>query len=107
MTNISQQFTDEFSLPLPANYLPNYIKVLLNGQEAFEIEDGEVYLHPIWDGNLTAEPELLEIHWDDQLVYAQNANQVLINRLSLIIGDTSPLQWLEKNYSSNSNEQQL
>lgn len=107
MTNVERQFTDEFSLPLPANYIPHYVKVLLDGQEAFEIEDGEFYPHPIWNGDITAEPELLEIHWDDQLVYAQNAHQVLINRLSLVIGNIPPLQWLQENYSPDSNEQQL
>lgn len=79
---------------LAKNYKPQIIQLYFNGIEVMRIENGEKIYEMLVPDNF--EPELIEMSWDKEIVYAlkipkQSINDslqqpdVFINRLLLVI----------------------
>jgi hypothetical protein len=83
MDNILQKRLDYLALvsgyasALPQDYQPKIVEIFCNGYRVLRITNGtQIEL-------LSDDPELLEIHWDGQVVQARTAEgAILVDRLS-------------------------
>jgi len=81
------------TLPLlPADYRPQSIVILCDGQKAVHVEGNEMQLDVEW--TVDSEPERLEMYWDGVLVYAQVNQQITANRLERVTGNVHPMDWI-------------
>ena len=78
--------------PLAADYRPQSIVILCDGQKAVHVKGNEMQLDVEWTAE--HEPERLEMFWDGVLVYAQVNRQITINRLELVTGAVHPMEWI-------------
>lgn len=92
---MTQQFTIS---QLPAEYRPDQVEVFFNGVEAYRIEDGELDLSPDWSGEFSAEPSLIEIFWDGQIVYCQKSGVITLNRLEQVVKGVPVGAYLKSEY---------
>ena len=78
--------------PLPADYRPQSIVILCDGQKAVHVEGDEMQLDVEWTAE--RDPDRLEMFWDGVLVYALVNQQLTVNRLELVTGDVHPMEWI-------------
>ena len=78
--------------PLPADYRPQSIVILCDGQKAVHVEGSDMQLDVDWMAEHN--PERLEMFWDGVLVYAQVNQKLTVNRLELVTGATHPMEWI-------------
>ena len=89
--------------PLPANYRPQSIVILCDGQKAIHVEGDDMQLDVEWTAE--HEPERLEVFWDGVLVYAQVNQQITVNRLEQVTGNVHPMDWIFQTLAGQSEGQ--
>ena len=78
--------------PLPADYRPQSVVILCDGQKAVHVKGNEMQLDVEWTAE--REPDRLEMFWDGVLVYALVNQQLTVNRLELVTGTVHPMEWI-------------
>lgn len=88
---------------LPADYRPQSIVILCDGQKAVHVEGDDMQLDVEWTAE--REPERLEVFWDGVLVYAQVHQQITVNRLEQVTGHLHPMDWMFQSLAGQSEGQ--